>query len=225
MTPEVVHIHKTSHEYPATLRRYLGDEAPDALWMLGSLDLLRQRAVALFCSVKCPGDSILKTYDLARGLRDKGVTVMGGFHSPMEKECLELLLRGKQPIIVCQAKRLSHRRLPDKVAGPVRDGRLLMISPFNERVSRATTATASIRNEVVAALADRVFVPYAAPGSKTEVLCGKVLKWQKSLLTFACKENDSLISLGATPCCNSDDVLRAIENSSGAFAQGGKTEI
>src|SRR3990170_8887096 len=99
MTPDVVPIHKTSPEYPATLIRYLGDKAPDALWALGNLDLLRQRAMALFCSVKCPGDLILKTYNLAQGLRNEGVAVMGGFHSPMEKECFELLLRGKQPVI------------------------------------------------------------------------------------------------------------------------------
>lgn len=210
MTSEVVHIHKTSPEYPATLRRYLGDEAPDALWTLGSLELLRRQPVALFCSVKCPGDLILKTYDLARELRDKEVTIIGGFHSPMEKECLELLLRGKQPVIACYAKRLAYSRLPDKISEPVMTGRLLMISSFDERVSRATAATASLRNEFVAALADRVFVAYAAPGSKTEMLCGKVIKWRKPLLTFAGKENNSLISLGATPCGNSDDVMRSI---------------
>lgn len=214
MTPEVVHIHMISPEYPATLRRYLGDVAPDALWALGNIELLRQRAVALFCSVKCPGDLILKTYDLAQGLRDKGIAVIGGFHSPMEKECLDLLLRGKQPVIACHAKRLSHSRLPDNLAEPLKMGRLLMLSPFDESVSRATTDTASIRNEFVAALADRVFVPYAAPGSKTEALCHKVIKWGKPLLTFTSKENEHLISIGATPCGNPDDVLRGIENNS-----------
>jgi hypothetical protein len=34
----------------------------------------------------------LKTYDLARDLRDADVPVIGGFHTPMEKECLRLLL-------------------------------------------------------------------------------------------------------------------------------------
>lgn len=225
MAPEVAHIHNASPEYPAMLRRYLGNDAPDALWALGNLGFLRQRAVALFCSVKCPGDLILKTYDLARALRDKEVMVMGGFHSPMEKECLELLLRGKQPVIACHARRLSHNRLPSKLIDPLNAGRLLMISPFDEKVSRATADTASTRNEFVAALADRVFVAYAAPGSKTEALCGKILKWQKPLLTFASKENSHLISLGATPCGSPDDVLRSIENGYGEFLQRSRMEI
>ncbi len=218
-------IRNASPEYPATLRRYLDDNAPDALWALGNLDLLRQRALALFCSVKCPGDLILRTYDLARTLRDKEVTVISGFHSPIEKECLELLLRGKQPIIACHAKRLSRSRLPDKLTEPIKAGRLLMISPFDEKVNRATADTASTRNELVVALADTVFVPYAAPGSKTEALCGKVLKWQKPLLTFASKENSHLISLGATPCDSPDDVLRSIEKGYGEFLQRSRMEI
>ena len=67
---------------------------------------------------------------------------------------------------------------------------------------RATTETAVIRNKVVAALADRVFVSYASGASKTEALCRRVLEWGKLLLTFDSSENNSLIALGATPCGN-----------------------
>jgi len=200
MCPEVVCVSKTSSNYPVALHKYLGDRAPDAIWMLGSLDLLRQKAVALFCSVKCPGDLILKTYDVARGLRDAGVTVISGFHSPRERECLDLLLRGKQPVIACAARRLTSGRLPTRFAIPVKEGRLLMISPFGEKVGRATADAASIRNELVAALADRVFISHAAHGSKTEALCRKVLEWGKPLLTFEGNENTSIIALGAMPC-------------------------
>ena len=84
---------------PVALREYLGGCAPEPIFSLGNFDILQQKPLGLFCSVKCPGNLILKTYDLARELRDKGVPVISGFHSPMEKECLSLLLRGKQPII------------------------------------------------------------------------------------------------------------------------------
>lgn len=200
MRAEAVRIPKVSPDYPATLRKCLGDDAPDALWTLGNRDLLRQQAVALFCSVKCPGNLILKTYDLVRELRDAGVAVISGFHSPMEKECLDLLLRGTQPVIACPARRLSTTRLPAYLRSAVSEGRLLMLSPFGGRVKRPTEATASFRNAFVAALADKVFVAYAAQRSKTENLCRKVLEWGKPLLTFDSSENNSLIALGATPC-------------------------
>ena len=30
-----------------------------------------------------------------------GVPMIGGFHTPMEQECLEVLLRGQQPVVIC----------------------------------------------------------------------------------------------------------------------------
>ena len=60
----------------------------------GNLSLLDEKLTALFCSNRCPGDLSLKTYDLARAMRDAGVPVIGGFQTPMEKECLRLLLQG-----------------------------------------------------------------------------------------------------------------------------------
>src|SRR5260370_32808677 len=89
-------------EYPPAIEGKLRDQPP--LAVLGNLDLIRTRLLALFCSIKCPGNVILGTYDLIRALRDAGIPMIGGFHSPMEKECLTLLLRGKQPVIACPAR-------------------------------------------------------------------------------------------------------------------------
>lgn len=136
----------------------------------------------------------------SRELREAGVAVISGFHSPTEKECLDLLLRGKQSVIACPARRLSTSRLPMQFRSAVNEGRLLMVSPCSERVKRATVATAGLRNELVAALADKVFVAYAAQGGKIETLCRRIHKWGKPLLTFDSKETQSLIALGALPC-------------------------
>lgn len=115
-------IDRSDARYPSALGIYLGDQAPECIFSLGNLDILRQKPLALFCSVKCPGNLILQTYDLAQQLRDAGIVVISGFHSPMEKECLSLLLRGKQPVIWCPAKRLTVNRLPKEYAGPIADG-------------------------------------------------------------------------------------------------------
>jgi predicted Rossmann fold nucleotide-binding protein DprA/Smf involved in DNA uptake len=200
----VARIDQTDARYPSVLRKYLGDQAPESIFALGALSILRQKTTALFCSVKCPGDLILQTYDLARQLRDAGIVVIRGFHSPMEKECLSLLLRGKQPVIWCPAKRLTVNRLPKEYAEPISERRLLLLSPFGERIKRARQDIARFRNEFVAALADQVFVAYAAPGGKTESFCKKVLGWGKSLLTFNCHKNASLIVSGGRPYISLD---------------------
>ena len=74
---------------------------------LGNLRLLDEPLTALFCSSRCPGDLILKTYDIAKAMRSAGVPVIGGFQTPMEKECLRLLLRGEQPVVVCPPEALT----------------------------------------------------------------------------------------------------------------------
>ena len=193
-------IGQADDKYPQALSRFLENRIPKYIFALGNLDLLRSETVALFCSVKCPGNLILKTYDLARQLRDAGTAVISGFHSPMEKECLSLLLRGEQPIIWCPAKRLTSMRLPKECADALSKSRLLMLSPFGERIKRADKDTARIRNEFVAALATRVFVAHASSGGKTESFCQKVLGWRKPIMTFEDPHNIPLLNLGAEYC-------------------------
>ena len=181
------------------MQNYLGDRAPTTLTALGNLDLLSGKTLALFCSVKCPGNLILQTYDLAKNLRQAEMTVIGGFHSPMERECLTILLRSPNPIIVCPARGIKNMRIPPEYKEPLADGRLLLLSPFAEKQRRATIQTALYRNQFVAALADQIFVAYAEPGGKTEQFCQEVLAWGKPLYTLASDANANLISLGARP--------------------------
>ena len=178
---------------------HLGHSAPAELSALGNLDILQRKTLALFCSVKCPGDLILKTYDFAQQLREAEVTVIGGFHSPMERECLTILLRGNQPLIVCPARGLKNMRLPSAYKKPLDQGRLLLLSPFSEKERRHTVELASRRNQFVSALATAVFVSHAEPAGKTEALCRQVLEWGKPLYAHRSDLNANLISMGAVP--------------------------
>ncbi len=195
----VARLQQSDSGYPAVLREYLSDRVPKMLTVLGNLDILQRKKLALFCSVKCPGALILQTYDLARALRDAGVTVISGFHSPMEKECLALLLRGTQPVIVCPARGIERMRLPTAWKAPLAESRLLILSPFEVKQHRVTADLAEKRNAFVAALAEETFVAYAACGSKTERFCRELLCRGKPLLTLESGENAGLLALGAKP--------------------------
>ena len=184
-------------DYPRRLAERL-TAVFETVLAIGNISLLRERALALFCSVKCPGRVILRTYDLVCSLRDKGVTVIGGFQSPMEKEGLTFLLRGTGPIIVCPARNIERMRLPKDWRAPLTEGRLLLLSPFDGGQCRTTVRLAEQRNRFVAALASKVFVAYASPGGKTEQLCHEIVSWGKPLLTFDDPETENLLALGAT---------------------------
>jgi predicted Rossmann fold nucleotide-binding protein DprA/Smf involved in DNA uptake len=105
-------IERDSHSYPNPLVKRLGKNAPVRLWTIGHLDLVGIPKTALFCSKSCPGDAILKAMGQAQKWRDKGRCIISGFHSPIEKECLQILLRGAQPIIICPARSLERMRIP-----------------------------------------------------------------------------------------------------------------
>ena len=163
----------------------------------GDLSLLDEPLTALFCSNRCPGDLILKTYDLARAMRDSGIPVIGGFQTPMERECLRLLLRGEQPIVVCPARSIENMRIPRYWRPALDDGRLLVLSPFPAAARRPTAELAAQRNNLVADLAQRVFIAHAAPGSKTEAFAHKLIESGKPLLTLDSPANTSLVEMGA----------------------------
>jgi len=62
---------------------------------------------------------------------------------------------------------------------PLREGRLLLLSPFSATPRRMTEETALTRNLVVAALAETVLVVHATPGNKTEAFCRELARWGK----------------------------------------------
>jgi hypothetical protein len=115
----------------------------------------------------------------------------------MEQECLDLLLRGIQPVIVCPARSVDSVRLPAAIKSGVGGGRLVLASPFDARERRVRSVLAEERNRFVATLATEVFVVYAAPEGKTEQLCRRLIASDKPLLTLDLPENSRLLDLGA----------------------------
>ena len=143
---------------------------PPELWALGAPGLLAQPMTAFFCSAKCPGEIILRAHDAATRWRDDGRCVIGGFHSPVDGDCLRILLRGTQPIIICPARTLAGYRAPAEWRDALEAGRLLLLSPFDSRARRQSTRLAAQRNEFVASLADEAVFAHATPGGHTDRL-------------------------------------------------------
>ena len=195
MIPSLLPLRPDDPAYPADKLALLGAEfVPLAL--IGQPKLLRRPLVALLCSLKCPGELILKTYDLARRLRDEGVAVVSGFQSPMEREALHILLKGTQPIVIAPARSLEGMRLPAAYRGPLEQGRLLLVSPFTAQERRATAELAAARNRLVGALAGRIVIIHAAPGGKLGRACGEFVSWGKPVYALQSEANWHLAALG-----------------------------
>lgn len=168
----------TDAVYPARLRERMGDRAPSALTALGNLNLLALPKTALFCSARCPGNVILAAHDQSARWRDEGRCVIGGFHSPIEKECLRILLRGRQPVILCPARGLGSMRVPPALRQYLTDGRLLVLSKFPASERRVTRQLAIERNELVAALADELVFVHKTPAGHLHELSQRAAVWR-----------------------------------------------
>ena len=206
MLPPIQCITQTDPNYPKRLKDYLKTETPEMIWARGNTDVLPGPNTslngdlwALFCSNKCPGEIILKAHDLAQKFKEKSIPTIGGYHSPIEEECLRVLLRGVQPILLCPARSIEKMQLKPAWKDALTDEQLLILSTFESRHNRSTAALANQRNAFVAALADKICIAHAAEDSKTLAFAQRVLTWGKPIFTFETPANDALFQLGAQP--------------------------
>jgi predicted Rossmann fold nucleotide-binding protein DprA/Smf involved in DNA uptake len=194
-----IHLDQSNPFYPNVMWVHLNEQAPKFIAAFGNLEVLKQPKSAIFCSSACPDELSGRTDELVRNLAEAEVAFIGGFQSPVEQSCLHSFLSGTRPIIICPARSLTKMRVRSECKDALERGSLLFLSIFRAHRHRGDIQMALKRNRFVALLADRIFVPYAAPSSKTEQLCREIISWGKSVDTFDHAANDNLVALGARP--------------------------
>lgn len=192
-------FYQTDKEYPQQLTAMLGAKSPDHISFAGNYDLINKKKLAIFVSAQCSGATILQTYDFVRQLRRHNISFVSGFHSPMEKECMRTISGGDAGVIWFLAKSLKSFTLHPDFNSLFDSGRMLILSPFADSVTRIKKETATYRNFVAAALADEIFLPFATPEGKTEKFCLKLLSLGKPVFTLDTIEAQNIIDRGAQP--------------------------
>jgi len=140
---------------------------------LGNKEILKLNKTAFLCSRHYPASIVLKAYDWAIAQKDAGNCIISGFHSQIEKDVFYYLLNGTQPVILVHARGLKIRE-DKQILKEVEKGRLLIISPFSQKVIKITSKTAQRRNYFMAKLADEIVVGYADKGGNIERLLQKI---------------------------------------------------
>lgn len=136
---------------------------------IGNAELLKLPKTAFLCSRKVPASIVLKCYDWAIAQREAGNCVISGFHSQIEKDVLHYLLKGEQPIILVLARGLK-KKVELEFEQPLNDGRMLIISPFESNVTRASEFTAATRNKLMIELGDELYIGHASVGGSLDKL-------------------------------------------------------
>lgn len=132
---------------------------------IGDLNNLNQNFLGIMCSKSCPGDLVLKGFDAVKQIRDQGITVVSGFHSSMEKDVFEILLRGDQPIVMCLAKTIETYHIPTNLRPRMESGQLTFIAPnFPVTEKRITKASSERCNALILDIGDQVLIIHAHEG-------------------------------------------------------------
>ncbi len=87
------------------------------------------------------------------------------------------LLSARKTAFFCPARAIERMRIPPVCRAAFEAGRLLFLSPFTQQPERVTQGSAMRRNEIVAALADEVFIAHI-PGGETERIAELLARWR-----------------------------------------------
>jgi predicted Rossmann fold nucleotide-binding protein DprA/Smf involved in DNA uptake len=140
---------------------------------LGNKEILKTHKTAFLCSRKVSSETILKSLDWAVEQKNQNRCVVSGFHSPIEKDVFNILLKGTQPIILVLARGMKQR-WPSTIRFAVNNSRLLIISPFAQKIKKITRHTAEIRNRYMLNLADDYYIPYIAKGGMLDKIINQL---------------------------------------------------
>ncbi len=158
---------KIDKKYPVQTVEIQGHE----FRLIGNTSLLNRVLTGFLCSRQCPAATILEAYETCKAWAgDSSRTIISGFHSPMEQECLNLLIQGHANIIHFPAREIESLRIRKEWRPALDNNRMLIIALAlfkNRRMSQVQTRQ---RNEAIAELADSLYIPYATEGSQLSQL-------------------------------------------------------
>lgn len=133
----------------------------------GNKTLLDEYKVGFLCSRKVPASIVLKSYDWAKEQRKKKICVVIGNHSQIEKDVFQILLMGKQPLILVLARGML-KRVDIIIKNEIDNNRLLVIAPFTNSIIRVTSETAERRNKYITEISDSLIIGYMSKNGMLE---------------------------------------------------------
>ena len=132
---------------------------------LGDTSLFERRKIGYFASGTIASLSVLPTLDWATEVaKCNDVSIVSGFHSKMEREVLDILLKGRCGII-CVLARPIYKLIPDKYRNAYTQDRVLFISHNTAKSTMTSRHLCHQRNEYIASISDELVFSSLTPES------------------------------------------------------------
>ena len=124
----------------------------------GNKELLDRYLVAFFASRTAPPEALDLAKRWAHEIAQTDKIVISGFHSPIERAVLDILLANGCSVVVALGRSL-YRKIPMRLQTAYNDNRVLFVS-FRD-YSRPSFSNSQIRNWLTADLASEIiFAPF-----------------------------------------------------------------
>ena len=143
----------------------------------GNRDLLDRRLVAFFASRNSPPEALGLATRWAREIATTDKIVISGFHSPIERTVLDILLKEGCSVVMTLGRAL-YRRIPAHLQVAYTKNRLLFIS-FRDNV-RPSLSNSQLRNWATADLAQEIIFAPFDPSSQLSTLHFTMARGAKS---------------------------------------------
>jgi predicted Rossmann fold nucleotide-binding protein DprA/Smf involved in DNA uptake len=181
------------------------------LWCLGEPTILNRRLFGIISARQIDSDLALKSADLLKPLGSlKEIAFIGGWHSPLEKEALKILLAEGASIVCCVSKSLGRFVPSAEVKHRVSQGEALLLTHCSPRAKRISREASMQRNELVMGLSTALLVLSAPAGSASLRLAQRALTKGKRILTPEHWVNSGLLAAGGLPA-TLENIIAALE--------------
>ena len=132
---------------------------------LGNISLLERIKIGYFASGTIASLSVLPTLDWTTEVAKRDdVAIVSGFHSKLEREVLNILLKGRCGI-VCVLARPIYKVIPEKYREAFARERLLFISHNTAKSTMTSRNLCQQRNEYIASISDQLVFSSLTPTS------------------------------------------------------------
>ena len=146
----------------------------------GNKDLLDRPLVAFFASRTAPPEALALATHWANMIAQTDKVIISGFHSPIERAVLDILLAHKRPVVVALGRAL-YRKVPAHMQVAFNENRILFIS--YRPSSRPSLSNSQLRNWAITDLADEIiFAPFESSS-------------QLSTLYFTIQKSDTPVTI------------------------------
>lgn len=170
------------------------------LWGVGNPEILNRPLLGILSARQIDPDLALESSLLLKQLASlDDFSFVGGWHSPLERQALRIVLRHEAPLVFCVAKALNRFVPSTEVEHRLKQGRALLLTHCTPKAKRISRGTSMRRNELILGLAKVLVVLSAPEGSASLKLARSALNLQKPVLTPVHPVNKTLLAIRALP--------------------------